>query len=235
MSRFDELRRCRDELPTCTRPGPGRRLSSMPQPHSRPRAANPSNHRSARPARRQPCALYSRRWRTDVNTLTRRFAGLLMTTMVFGSPAVLCADSPDPVPFPADYRSWALVRSIVVLPASQFFDKRGGIHHYYANDLAMEGYRTGQFPAGSIIVDEAVVTHKGEGPAEGILLEDATRFLEVMRRFDDRYADTGGWRYQRFEGTDPAGQLTDSDQAHCFGCHRSAQDHDYVFSRPRTR
>jgi hypothetical protein len=169
-----------------------------------------------------------------VNKSIRRIAGMLMATAVLGSSAVLCADTHEPVPFPVDYRSWPVVRSIVVLPASQFFDKRGGIHHYYANQLAMQGYQTGRFPTGSIIVDEAVITHKGEGPAQGILLEDATRFLEVMQKSSDRDLDTGGWRYQRFEASDRVGQLKQADQAHCSGCLRNAQDHVHVFSRLRT-
>ncbi|MFL6549273.1 MAG: cytochrome P460 family protein [Povalibacter sp.] len=137
------------------------------------------------------------------------------------------------VSFPEAYRSWQLVKSIVIGPESAFFSKRGGIHHYYANPAAVAGYQTGVFPEGAVIVDEAMLAKEGEGPAKGILLEDERRFLEVMQKYEGKYPETGGWRFQRFEGHDQVGQLTADDQINCSGCHENAKDHDHVFSRMR--
>jgi hypothetical protein len=56
------------------------------------------------------------------------------------------------------------VKALAVGPDHESFSKRGGIHHYYAKDKAVAGYRTGIFPKGSILVDEAVFTKEVEGP-----------------------------------------------------------------------
>ena len=66
-----------------------------------------------------------------------------------------------------------VVKSMVVGQAHASFPNRGGLHHYYANDKAAAGYRTGTFPDGAIVVDEAVLTKEGEGTATGLLLEGA--------------------------------------------------------------
>ena len=97
------------------------------------------------------------------------------------------------VPFPDGFRTWRHVKSTVVGPAHGSFDRRGGIHHVYANDRAVEGYRTGKFPDGSIVVEEIVFAKEGEGEAAGILLEGDRRSLDVMVKNDRLYAATGGW------------------------------------------
>ena len=77
---------------------------------------------------------------------------------VIGSATYLCAQSPEgpAIPYPTPYRSWAMVKTYVITAESKLFKDRGGFHHYYANDKALEGYRTGKFPEGSVIVDEGV-------------------------------------------------------------------------------
>src|SRR4029450_2560956 len=67
------------------------------------------------------------------------------------------------IPFPAGYRTWAHVKSVVVGPASAAFATEGGIHHIYANERAVEGYRTGTFPDGSVIVYDLLETKDVNG------------------------------------------------------------------------
>ncbi|HEU4602607.1 MAG TPA: cytochrome P460 family protein [Steroidobacteraceae bacterium] len=153
--------------------------------------------------------------------------------LVIGTAVSIRAQEPAYVPFPENYRSWQLVKSIVVGPDCALFSKRGGIHHYYANSEAVEGYKTGKFPAGSIIVDEAMWMKDGEGVAKGIWLENGRRFLEVMRRDPNAYKDMDGWGYERFDGEDRVGKLGPGGQDHCHSCHVNAKDHDLVFSRMR--
>jgi hypothetical protein len=131
-----------------------------------------------------------------------------------------------PVPYPQGFRSWTVVKSLVIGP------KRGGIHHYYANDKAVLGYRTGTFPDGAIVVDEAVFTKDGEGRASGILLEGDRRFLDVMVKDARRFETAGGWGYEHFDRDDRAGRLSDSERAACSACHAKAPA-DHVFSRIR--
>jgi hypothetical protein len=144
--------------------------------------------------------------------------------------------TPPSVQFPHDYRSWQHVKSIVIGPGHKSFAKRGGIHHYYANKEAVEGYRTGRFANGSIIVDEAVFTKDGTGQATGIVLEGESRFLDVMVKDDRLYSDTGGWGFEHFEGPEgqPAtAQLDAKGRTECYECHAKRKDRDHVFSAIR--
>jgi hypothetical protein len=150
-----------------------------------------------------------------------------MTTAVVSS-----ADDRQPVPYPEGFRSWVVARSLVIGPDHATFANRGGMHHYYANEKAVVGYRTGTFPDGSIVVDEAVFTKDGEGQAKGILLEGERRFLDVMVKDTRRYDSTGGWGYEHFDKDDKDGRLSDRDRATCSTCHAKSPT-DHVFSRLR--
>jgi hypothetical protein len=153
----------------------------------------------------------------------------LLAVLVFAR-AVISGQSAPSVPFPQGYRSWQHVKSIVVGPEHRSFARRGGFHHYYANAKAAEGYETGTFANGSIIVDEGVTTKNGEGDAAGILLEGARRSLDVMVKDDRLYKDTGGWGFEHFDGDDPAGKLGVEQRTQCFQCHSKSKDRDLVFS-----
>ena len=156
------------------------------------------------------------------------------------NPRVKCGTAPEAsstaarqtVPYPEGFRSWTVVKSLVIGPGHDSFAKRGGIHHYYANDKAVLGYRTGTFPDGSMVVDEAVFTKDGEGRAGGIVFEGDRRFLDVMVKDGRRFEATGGWGYEHFDRDDRTGQLSDSDRAACSTCHAKAPT-DHVFSRMR--
>jgi hypothetical protein len=150
---------------------------------------------------------------------------------VFATAAILAERKTD-VPYPRDFRSWQHVKSIVIGPEHKSFPMRGGIHHYYANDQAMKGYRTGKFPNGSVIVDEAVLTTDGQGQAKGILLEGDRRGLDVMIKNDRLYKDTGGWGFEHFDSNGTTGTLPASGQATCQECHAKAK-RDHVFSAVR--
>jgi hypothetical protein len=145
------------------------------------------------------------------------------------------AAQPTPIPFPGEYRSWQHVRTIVVGSEHRSFASRGGIHHYYANAKAVEGYRSGRFPNGSIIVDEGVLTEDGTGPFKGIVLEGNRRSLDVMVKNDRLYADTGGWGFEHFEGTEATGQLQNDVKRRtaCFECHSKSESGNLVFSKLR--
>jgi quercetin dioxygenase-like cupin family protein len=132
----------------------------------------------------------------DTNSVLTLALGVIMT-----AGAAMWAqntDAPD-VPYPRDFRSWRHVKSIVIGPEHKSFPNRGGIHHYYANELALEGYRTGTFPNGSVIVDEAVFTKDGTDQAKGTLVEGDRRALDVMVKNDQRYKETGGWGFEHFD------------------------------------
>jgi hypothetical protein len=67
----------------------------------------------------------------------------LLTTM-----ATLSARHKQPVSHPDGFRSWTHVKSLIVGPDHESFSKRGGIHHYYANDKASSAIAPASFPKG---------------------------------------------------------------------------------------
>jgi hypothetical protein len=154
-------------------------------------------------------------------------------------PQPTSASTLPPVPFPKDYRAWQHVKSIVIGPGHNSFAARGGMHHYYANKEAVEGYRTGRFPNGSIIVDEAVSTVDGTGQGKGIVFEGESRFVDVMVKDDRLYSDTGGWGFEHFEGREgPDGEAAKAvgdtkRRTACYECHAKQKDRDHVFSAIR--
>lgn len=157
-----------------------------------------------------------------------------LALLTISTPASLAGANDQPaVPYPRDFRSWRHVKSIVVGPEHRSFPNRGGIHHYYANDKAMKGYRTGTFPNGAMIVDEAVFAKDGTDQARGILLEGDRRALDVMVKDDRRYKDTGGWGFEHFEGDTTAATLSATARTNCHACHAKAKrDHVYSAVRP---
>jgi hypothetical protein len=167
-------------------------------------------------------------------TLRRTLVVSLATAALMTAAIAIGAQGPEKpdVPYPADFRAWRHVKSIVVGPEHASFPNRGGIHHYYANDRAIEGYRTGTFPNGSVIVDEAVFTKDGEGQAKGMTLEADRRALDVMVKNDRLYKDTGGWGFDHFDRDSTAGSLPAKGRATCFECHSRAT-RDLVFSTIR--
>ena len=67
------------------------------------------------------------------------------------------------------------MKSVLVGPASPAFPTEGGVHHIYANDLALQGYRTGRFPDGAVVVYDLLDTKEVNGSTiEGALCAAST-------------------------------------------------------------
>ena len=165
---------------------------------------------------------------------SRRFRVLLASVAVFAWTAIFAAVPAQPVvAYPEGFRSWQHVKSSVVGPEHASFANCGGFHHFYANAAALEGYRTGRFPNGSILVDEGVVAKNGEDRQKGILLEGERRSIDVMVKDDGRYKDTGGWGFEHFDGSATTGSLTSEARGKCFACHGKQTERDSVFGRIR--
>lgn len=142
----------------------------------------------------------------------------------------LRAGPDEGVAFPQGYRNWAHVKTALIGPQSPFFAKVGGFHHIYANKKAMEGYASGKFPDGSVLIFDVLETRENAGAT----LEGPRRHIDVMEKNSRRFASTGGWGYEEFKGdsqTDRA--LTAQAAQECHACHATAKDHDSVFSRFR--
>lgn len=158
--------------------------------------------------------------------MTARFSSFgLMTLLVL--PAMTFAGGAA-VDYPHGYRQWTHVKSMVLEPGHPLYASFGGLHHIYANHLAMKGYKSGKFPDGAVIVFDLLdVDRSGNAIAEG-----PRKIVGVMQRDARRFKDTGGWGFEGFVKGDPK-QRAVGDQAKsaCFGCHaEQAASTGYVFS-----
>ncbi|MBI2513007.1 MAG: cytochrome P460 family protein [Opitutae bacterium] len=136
------------------------------------------------------------------------------------------------VPYPDGYRAWRHVGSVVneATDKNRATTPHGTIHHLYANDLALEGLRTGAFPEGAVFVaDWFSLKEKYPGGFE----EGARLRLDVMVR-DARFAATGGWGFDQFAGDSITARNVAPGAApkQCFECHTRASARGYVFTRP---
>jgi hypothetical protein len=160
--------------------------------------------------------------------ITRGIALLRVSTIVILAFGVNLWAKPDhQIDYPSNYRHWVHVRSALVDPKSPSAGRYGGLHHIYANEKAMEGYRTGQFPDGSVIVFDLLETQE----ASGTMLEGPRKFIDVMTKESKQYADTGGWGFEKFVGDSQTERaLAREQKAQCYGCHTRRKSHDFVFS-----
>jgi hypothetical protein len=154
---------------------------------------------------------------------------LSIALLALGSLVAVQASEAE-VPYPDNYRDWHHVKSMVIEEGHPLYDAFGGIHHIYANPLAVEGYRAGRFPDGAVIAFDLLEASR----ADHAVTEGERKVLGVMHKDAARYAETGGWGFEGFAGGDRDNRVVREDAATaCFACHAPEKDHDYVFSRLR--
>jgi hypothetical protein len=72
-----------------------------------------------------------------------------------------------------------------------FYGAFGGIHHLYANDGALEGYRSNSFPDWAVtIFDLLEDVHDGNAVTEG-----SRKVVGVIHKDAKKFAATGGWGF----------------------------------------
>ena len=131
------------------------------------------------------------------------------------------------VQFPDGYRQWVHVKSGVIGPEFPMYDSEGGIHHVYANQKALSGFRSGKFEDGSILVYDLI----SMSTKSGIGTEGSRRRVDVMVKDSKLYSDSGGWGFGRFMGDDHVRDVLNSQvKQACYQCHQNRKDHDSVFS-----
>jgi len=102
------------------------------------------------------------------------------------------------------------------------------MHHIYANAKAVEGYRTGRFPDGAIIVfDRFRLQVNGATTKIG-----DRQLVDVMVRDSARFRDTGGWGFDEFVGDSRVDHAFEPSKAAatCFTCHTQRRENGYVFT-----
>ena len=101
----------------------------------------------------------------------------------------LTAAGEAPIAFPEGFRTWTHISSAVLGPENPAAPKYEGVHYIYANPKAMEGYRTGKWPDGAVIVYDQWTAEVAGKDAKAA---GARKFIDVMVRDSRRFAATGG-------------------------------------------
>ncbi len=157
--------------------------------------------------------------------ITTAASGLLLAA----SAAAVTADAAE-VAWPEGWRAWTHVKSMVIEPGHPLYESFGGIHHLYANPKALEGYRTGKFPDGAVIIFDLLEAVR----KDAAVVEGARKVVGVMQKDSKAFAATGGWGFEGFAGGDPGKRVVGAKAAEaCFGCHAGQAASDFVFSRLR--
>jgi hypothetical protein len=164
----------------------------------------------------------------DMQNLSKRIAAVAVITLAMLShAAALSSDSDREIAYPAGYRQWVHVKSSLVGPASPIFKRYGGLHHIYANEKALRGYQNGQFEDGSVIVFDLLETEESGGNT----VESKRRFIDVMVKDSRRFADTGGWGFEEFNGDSQSERvLSPEAKVACYDCHAKRKEQGFVFS-----
>jgi Cytochrome P460 len=155
---------------------------------------------------------------------------LFVSFVMLVSSLYLWAKPEGVIVYPAGFRDWNHVRSALIGPASPAYKEYGGLHHIYANAKAMEGYRGGKFPDGSVLVFDLFEANEHHGTT----IEGRRKFIDMMVRDGKRFADTGGWGYERYAGDSQTERVLSAQaKTACYNCHATKKDNDYVFSKLR--
>ena len=155
---------------------------------------------------------------------------LQLTIALCAVAATIALAAGPEVPYPDGFRDWKHVKSMVIEEGHPLFDSFGGIHHLYANQPALEGYRSGRFPDGSVIVFDLLEAQR----AGNAVTEGSRKVVGVMHKDAKAYAETGGWGFEGFGGDSRTNRVVGANAATaCYACHTAQERSDYVFSSLR--
>ena len=149
---------------------------------------------------------------------------LFMMSCLFASP--LIAEEAD---YPQDYRSWQHTKSGIIQPDHPVFSQSAGLHHIYANALALEGLRSNQYKEGAVfVVDFFSLSTK-----DHITSEDKRIRIDVMQFNPGRFSETDGWGYASFKQGAATRRVEQDTVTTCHACHMQRADSQFVFSKYR--
>lgn len=158
-------------------------------------------------------------------SLSRLWSQAPLLLLAFLPPALAA----DEVNYPNGFRAWNHIKTMQIKPGHPLYASFGGIHHVYANNRALDGYRRGKFANGSTLVFDL---HEAKDEAFAVA-EGPRKLIAVMRKDVSRYRDTGGWGFEAFRGDSHKDRMVGSDRnaiTACFNCHAAQKVTDYVFS-----
>ncbi|MBF0564968.1 MAG: cytochrome P460 family protein [Nitrospirae bacterium] len=136
--------------------------------------------------------------------------------------------APNGLTIPEGYRNWP------VISVTHRVDN-DSMRAILGNDVAREAIEKGTtkpWPDNATFVKVSWKAIKHENWNTAFVPGDFIQ-LEVMKKDSKKYAETGGWGFARWRGTDlkPYGKDATFVQE-CFGCHTPVKDRDYVYTKP---
>jgi Cytochrome P460 len=152
---------------------------------------------------------------------------LIPLSLLFAALSFSLLHGAESVQYPDGFRRWVHVGTGVILPGGALPESEQGMHHIFANPKAADGYASGEFADGSIIVYELREAQQ----KSGFIFEGDRRRVDVMIKDSSLYKNTGGWRFERFWANDETKDAVQDAGASCYACHTNAKTHGLVFSQ----
>lgn len=153
----------------------------------------------------------------------------VVTIFISGLPLALAKKKRPLVKYPEGYRDWTHIKSMVIQEGHPLYESFGGIHHIYANKIALKAMKEGKpYPDGAVLVFD-LLEARIENNA---IVEGSRKVIGVMQKDSKKFADTGGWGFEAFKGDTMERVVTDP-KSSCFSCHEAQKETDYVFSKYR--
>jgi len=138
------------------------------------------------------------------------------------------APAPNGIELPGNYRDWRVI-------ASSSRTDNNTLRVILGNDIAIEAARAGNinpWPDGTIL-GKMVWKDTTLKAWEKAIVPGEFVHAEFMFKDIDKWKNTGGWGFARWQGMDQAPYGTDANFAtECFSCHTPVKDNDYVFTHP---
>ena len=164
----------------------------------------------------------SLRWGAVVGACLTVYAGVALT----GEKPV--AKAPNGIELPAGYKNWRVI-------ASSHRTDNNTLRVILGNEIAVTAARAGHtnpWPNGTIL---GKLVWKDETHPNWPTATVPGKFVhaEFMIKNASKYADTGGWGFARWLGTEqkPYGKEAGFSKE-CFTCHTPMKQNDYVFTHP---
>ena len=133
------------------------------------------------------------------------------------------------VDYPAGYRTWQHVKTMLIQPGHALEEPFGGIHHIYANPKALAGLRDGEYEDGAVFVFDLLGYKEGDL----VIVETERKRVDVMQYNAEVFKETGGWGFETFDGDSTTKRMVSDGGAYCYGCHVSEKSSNFVFSKYR--
>jgi len=150
-------------------------------------------------------------------------------TIASDNSTTIPADAPNGIAFPVNYQDWAVV-------AVSHREDNKTLRSIVGNPVAIkaiEDGKTNPWPDGAIL-GKMVWKDRQDDHWKAATVPGKFIHAEFMFKDSQKWAETGGWGWARWLGTEqkPFGKDRVSASASCVACHTPVKGQDWVFTRP---